>query len=95
MSVIITGMDMPENCMRCPMDYKTWGDTYNCRIKFREISRNKYEDSVERHKDCPLKSVDGLVEELTEYGNCQCDAWDNSIIQGAIEIIEEYCEVEE
>ena len=94
MSVIVTGMDMPKVCIDC--------HRVNCNLPYksntnREIVKNAYTVSV--HKDCPLKSVEGLIEKVEQlkkscandtYGKCMANA-----ISRVEKLIKEYCEVKE
>ena len=53
MSILIKGMEMPKNCMDCPMNY----DSIDCVLVFDISLRDKdnefmYEDK--RHPKCPL-----------------------------------------
>jgi len=83
MSVIITGMDMPNTCGVCEAS-----GTGAChKWHFKESGRK-------RDDDCPLRSVEGLIEELEEYARRQGDGWDYGIVQSAIDIVKEYCGME-
>ena len=55
MSVIITGMKMPPFCGGCEID-----DCVN-----REYETNKRPD------DCPLKSVEELIQQIESYAECK------------------------
>ena len=85
MSVIITGMDMPKenNCKFCEKD---------CFWQGADVDRN---DHIE---DCPLKSVDGLIEEIKKMkitsGVKNQGTW-NECLYYVTERIKEYCEVSE
>ena len=52
MAVIVTGMDMPKSCLECPLTEKMSCFNFD------------FEDSEKRPKDCPLKSVEGLIESV-------------------------------
>ena len=54
MSVIVTNKDMPQDCFDCFMREKCCGES--CSIQHRKV-------------DCPMKSVEGLIEEV----NNMCD----------------------
>ena len=57
MAVIVKGMDMPKSCKKCPAFA-----TSACEL----WSKHKtYSDQMsKRHDDCPLKSVDELIEQI-------------------------------
>lgn len=67
MSVIVTGMDMPGICGDCPSyDWKKHKpDGKYCKAKIYEDSRNPCYD------DCPLKSVEGLIEQIESFAKKQ------------------------
>jgi hypothetical protein len=87
MSVIVTGMDMPERCIQC--SFHNNSNDY-CKIKY------EFASLVKGKNDCPLKSIDGLIEKIKEMPNRNpsyshtCDVVDR---EDLIEIIKEYCEV--
>ena len=56
MAVIITGMEMPESCGMCEAS-----GTSVCR---KWSSLKGYDVGSKRADGCPLKSVDGLIEEI-------------------------------
>ena len=100
MSVIITGMDMPENCIKC--------NSMNCFLPYkkntnREVVKKKY--MTVRHEDCPLKSVDELIELIESDENITTFErfmtmggfkFKNMIpVERAIDIIKEYCGMED
>ena len=87
MSVIVTDMDMPKCCRDC--DYECINDIFVSDI----ILKSEY--IHKRHEDCPLKSVEGLIEKIKEYW-IQCDdLLQAPTLRGIRKIIKEYCEVEE
>ena len=56
MSVIVIGMEMPENCYDCPFVRVSWGNDYYC------AKGNGTEDNIrvlmsKRMADCPLIEV--------------------------------------
>lgn len=79
MAVIVKGDNMPKNCQYCRHNKPSrYGDFY-CHMDLGETPRNM--------KDCPLKSVDGLIEQIIEeYGH-------STSLDGIIDVIKEYCEV--
>jgi len=87
MSVIVTGMDMPGICGDCPSyDWKKHKpDGKYCKAKIYEDSRNPCYD------DCPLKSVEGLIEEICKKTVAPTPE-KTACIEQVIEIIREYCE---
>lgn len=87
MAVIIAGMYEPDCCKDC---YMSAG--YGCEIKGQIMTT---EEMKYRDEDCPIKSVEGLIEKLSKE---QWKTGDPSVAYGfakAIDIIKEYCEVEE
>lgn len=102
MAVIITGMDMPENCANCPLTYLDTGDdAYWGPNEYRCVKSNDPIDinDKERLDDCPLKSVDELIEliECEKSSFDKSDKAENALIYAyntAIDIIKEYCEEE-
>lgn len=58
MSVIVTGMDMPDNCFDCKVE----GLLRNCPCKMGYYSASDYRDS--RCPDCPIISVDSVIEQM-------------------------------
>ena len=95
MSVILTDMKMPNNCRECSFVIGKGGYRYcpkvvddDCRM--RDVSRN----FKERHYDCPLRSVDGLIDEINK-GVCTVNFFTEKAVAQAIEIIRDYCEVED
>lgn len=67
MAVIVTGMGIPKNCASCDLTYLDTGDDayfganeYRCVIDDSIIDCN----ASDRAYDCPLKSVEGLIEQI-------------------------------
>lgn len=85
MSVIVTGMDVPKSCgeCRCTTDYYD-GSTVCC-LGANDIDWNN------RPIDCPLKSVDGLIEKIEQLKKNLV----RMTATGAEKLIKEYCEVKE
>lgn len=87
MSVILTGINADIKCIDCPM--KDLDD--NCMAQ--EHSGDTWE---EMKADCPLKSVDGLIEQV-EQSKHQRSLSDDDLtfyqdgLDEAIAIIKEYC----
>ena len=91
MSVIATGMDMPRSCGSCEAS-----GTGVCKLwmKSSEINGIGYN----RHPDCPIKSVEGLIEEIRKMPNDNPSYWHTCDVvdrENLIEIIKEYCKVSE
>lgn len=57
MAVIVTGMDMPESCKRCPI-------RYDCYRWIRFLQTQTTTACHPKMEGCPLKSVDGLIEQI-------------------------------
>lgn len=91
MSVIVTGMDMPECChWDCELCREDGGacilGTYD----------EKADTKVVRPKSCPLKSVDGLIEKIQTFNNVVKEDFGTSIsVSDCIMLIKEYCGVSE
>lgn len=85
MAVIVNDMELPKDCMKCPLD-----NYLICKVSH-GLCTSEY-----RPSHCPLKSVEGLIKKMKEH--CKYDNKDKlsdySIdLDEAIDIIEEYCEV--
>jgi len=88
MSVIVTKAEIPKTCGSCEAS-----GTGVCR-------KWTYKDcGQKRADDCPLKSIDGLIEKVEQlkkscandsYGKCMANA-----ISHVEKLIKEYCEVTE
>lgn len=105
MSIILTGMDMQDFCYLCNIEHADetrYGEeiSHDCPLIYKG-----YTDEFrlfEKHPDCPLKSIDVLIEKIERIGsNEEKSVYKNlnpSYVQGlkdAIGIIKEYCEMEE
>ena len=93
MSVILTGMNTPNMCGRCEL----WD--IDREICMRLVQTNA--DKMTIRNDCPVKSVEGLIERIEKIGgNEEKSVYKNlnpSYVQGlkeAIKTIKEYCEQE-
>lgn len=100
MTVILVDK-MPQNCGECPLRYE---DSYfsmnpptQCNFVYAPVNGL---DVTRKHEDCPLKSIDGLIEKITEYRNK--NAGDDEFNVGQLwgidevtEIIKEYCGMED
>lgn len=100
MAVILTDMKMPNNCRECSFvigkgDYRYCPKVVDNDCRMRDVSRN----FKERHYDCPMRSVDGMIEFIKDHSYpVRYDT--NSIEQGMTitgieQAIKEYCEVKE
>lgn len=101
MTVILVDK-IPQNCGECPLCYE---DNYfsinppnQCNFAYAPMGL----DITKKHEDCPLKSVDGLVERInklayseTEYGIEEFDASKIVRLDDLIEVIKEYCGMED
>lgn len=106
MSVIVTGIDMPKSCDVCSY-METNDDLMSSDYRYMYCGQPYMGDYVTdyvacRHPDCPLKSVDGLVERInklayseTEYGIEEFDASKIVRLDDLIEVIKEYCGMED
>ena len=86
MSLLIKGMDMPENCHEC--EFVDILPTCPCRKMADEDFWNNVSLAVEGHKDCPIAPVpphgrlidadalviDNGIKEIPEYYEVVCDA---------------------
>lgn len=93
MSVIVTGMEVPRSCGGCEAS-----GTGVCKLwmKSSEINGIGYN----RHSDCPLKSVERLIERIEKskvHDSSYMYDWlsYNKGLMDAVEYIKEYCEVSE
>lgn len=89
--MIVTGMEMQKGCGGCFMSKNDF-----C-TKWVEVERCNF--NKKRSKDCPLKSVEVLIEKIErEYPHNQCtDVLSGyaEAIEDVLKIIEEYCGMEE
>ena len=98
MATIVTGMEMPESCSECPICHCKGKDdpwNYYCSATMNDI--NVQEWDLTRYNNCPLKSVEGLIEKIEQAKSNplnQSPYFDNGLIK-AMEIIKEYCGMEE
>ena len=54
-----------------------------------------YSEIADCEEDLLIKEIgEKLIQKLKAYKNQQGDIWGKSIVQGAIDIIKEYCEVQ-
>ena len=83
MSVIVTNANMPPTCWNC--DFIDGGD--DCFF----LRENAQIES--RYENCPLKSVEGLIDYIKDVDRDYRYNGHNLSIDGVIEIIKEYCEV--
>ena len=100
---------LPQNCGECPL---SWPDNYfsenpplRCNFVYAMMGLNE----SKRHEDCPLKSVDGLIEKLNhcvdrklsftlacnDLNERQKHMGAVDIYRRCISIIKEYCEMED
>lgn len=97
MAIIITGVKMPDNCRECSFaigkgDYRYCPKVVDEDCRMRDVSRN----FNERHYDCPLRSVDGLIEHIRKFSypvHCDIDCHKHGMTMKHIEeVIRGYCE---
>lgn len=84
MSIILTGINMSENCKECKLR-----TTDVCNAVRRD---EKTIDLTIVQENCPIKSVDGLIKEINRKANS--GQWSDATVYGmrkAIAIIKEYC----
>ena len=88
MAVINIEKEMPESCGMC--DHRTVCTVFG---KGWADANNRYSLGVHsRLDDCPLKSVDGLIEEIrTETSNPFRNSDYQDGLMKAMDIIKEYC----
>lgn len=94
MSVILTGRDMPDSCESCRLQFSNCDIRYNLGV----IESTRLKLDKKRHPDCPLKSVEGLIEKIRKMPNDNPSYWHTCDVvdrEDLIEIIKEYCEVSE
>lgn len=81
MSVIVTGMDMPKNCKECRKESSHEIVGMDCILL--------------HHTDCPLKSIDGLIERMENMKDIPDQGTWRAAIDECIATVKEYCEVSE
>ena len=82
MSVIITGIDIPDKCQwECPFCNGEGGE---CLIS------NEWTSNETRPDGCPLKSIDGLIEAINDHRVMSFYTKEHAISK-----IKEYCEMTE
>ena len=100
MAVIVKGMDMPESCSDCPICHCKGKDepwNYYCSATMNDINIQEWD--LTRNDNCPLRSVEGLIEYIKKHSYpVRYDR--NSIEQGMTitgieQAIKEYCGLEE
>jgi len=101
MSVIVTGMEMPKNCVEC--NENGIRNLLDCDLILSGCA------NCGRHPKCPLKSVDGLIEKLKHCADRKlgialgCNNLNErqkhieavNTYQHCISIIKEYCGMED
>ena len=95
MSVIVS--EMPDNCLECPLSYF---DYYFTDLPLRcPLMNDRIEvDKIKRHQDCPLKSIDGLIEKIKTTMALRCKDGQGNVFINEVdlfEIIKEYCDTNE
>lgn len=93
--MILVDMEMPKSCRFCHLQ--------DVCVPFqREVVTEvvSIDTLNERHKDCPIKSVEGLIEKIEEkasmnHGDSDLNVGVTVGLAYAIGIIKEYCEVSE
>ena len=86
MSLLIEHMDMPKNCYNCPMCY----DYMGCSITGNGLDWENC-DKI-RLEDCPLKSIDGLIEKITQLPTQEnTEVQDMYQAYDVLRTIKEYC----
>lgn len=94
MAVIVTGMDMPESCKRCPI-------RYDCYRWIRYLQTQTTTACNPQMEGCPLKSVDGLIKKIEQQQKVisllkgLSGAEEMKGMNDCIKIIKEYCGMEE
>ena len=91
MAVIVEGMYEPTSCKDC---YLSAG--YGCEIMGRVLTTKEME---QRQKDCPVKSVEGLLEYIRKWSypvHYDRNSVEHGMTMTGIEqAIREYCEIKE
>ena len=90
MGAIITGIDIPKECINCPL--KNSDD--NCLVQSWKLYDN-WETWDDMKVTCPIKSINGLIKEIK---NIDLDKSTNDFYgmqKKIIKVIKEYCEVTE
>lgn len=92
MSVIITEIVIPKTCYRCEFCREDDQLRDYCSISYDGI----WHGEKERLKDCPLKSVEELVEKIEQLPSIQdSEGQDRYMAYDVLRTIKEYCEVKE
>ena len=91
MAVILIDMKIPANCRECSFcigkgDYRYCPKVVDNDCRMLDVSRN----FKERHNECPLRSVDGLIDEINQKVPTYNFFTEKAIAQ-VTEIIREYC----
>ena len=88
---------MPKSCADCPVCHCKGKDdpwNYYCVATMDDINIEEWDK--ERYITCPLKSVDGLIEKIKNIDDeYQSKRGVFLSATGCIQIIKEYCEVED
>lgn len=90
MAVIITDMDMPKSCFDCDLH-----NYHFCDATGTLIEKNRVDGT--RAGDCPLKSVDEMIEEIQQKHVHCFERIDFDTAYGlccALNIIKKYCDGE-
>ena len=99
MAVIVTDMDMPKSCSECRrVDRFFCENEHGNELCFDESGY--YEEWVDerRHENCPLKAVEGLLNEIESFGYKEID--EDTTISAIVSVddvvgkIKEYCVIE-
>ena len=95
MSVIITGIDIQENCAFCPARETGISKSYCNNLLGKRIDIDLIDLDKTKPTWCPLKSIDGLIDFIKEH-SYPIRYGTNSIEQGMTitgieQAIKEYC----
>ena len=89
---------MPDCCVNCPLAYEDMYFTHNTPLK---CALGTYAPlglpALRRHKDCPLKSIDDLIEAIEKAKMLRCKDNNKNVFvseKDLFEFIQKYCGLE-
>lgn len=89
MSVILTGNKFPTNCLGCEFCADSEGYVH-CQMTEKKVGTTV--GLYERMKDCPLKSIEGLIDKISKY--LYENEFGSEYRSDIADLIKEYCRME-
>ena len=95
MSILIQGMEMPQNCGECPFIFTSWGIEYYCHLA--ESSTSAEYVGREKMANCPLielpphgrlADLDQMIEDYRDGNHMEIDEGDLKAISQYKVVIE-------